>query len=81
MTARDFLIGFAFVSMLASCAVALLGIVAAFSMNRAATRPTVRDRRLIEDMAHGDLLKAAGACLHVPGLASPGCDCRMGRPW
>jgi hypothetical protein len=75
------LIALAVVSMLASCSFALLGIVAAFRMNRAANRPTVRDRRLIEDMAHGDLLKAAGACLHVPGFAAPGCDCHEGRPW
>jgi hypothetical protein len=75
------LIALAVVSMLASCSFALLGIVAAFRMNRAAYRRTVRDRRLIEDMAHGDLLKAAGACLHRAGYAAPGCDCRMGRPW
>ncbi len=81
MTARDFLIGFAFVSMLASCSFALLGIVAAFRMNRAATRPTVRDRRLIQDIAHGSLLRAAGACDHTPGAAAIGCDCRQGRRW
>jgi hypothetical protein len=82
MTARDVLIALAVVSMLASCSFSLLGIVAAFRMNRAANRPTVRDRRLIEDMAHGEMLRAAGVCEHSPEVtAAIGCDCGLGRPW
>jgi hypothetical protein len=81
MTSRDWLILIASVSLLVQATFSVLGIVAAFRMNRAANRPTVRDRRLIEEYAHGDLLKAAGACLHRPAYAAPGCDCRQGRPW
>ncbi len=75
MTARDFLIGFAFVSMLASCSFALMGIVAAFRMNREAKRLAIYNGRTLEDRAHEGLLFAAGICLHNPDFAPPGCDC------
>ena len=33
--------------------------------------------RAIETAAHLVLLDAAGSCCHLPGLALPGCECRL----
>ncbi len=81
MTSRDWLILIASVSLLASCWLSLVGTYAALRMNRAAKRLAIHDRRLIAEHAHGELLRAVGACLHRTGYAAPGCDCRMGRLW
>ncbi len=81
MTSRDWLILIAVLCLLASCWLSLVGTYAALRMNRAAKRLAIQDRRLIAEHAHGELLRAAGACTHTPGAAAIGCDCRMGRRW
>lgn len=64
------------VSSIAFCVVALL------AARRERKAPlVVRDRRVLEASAHEEMLVAAGACGHEPGVSAPGCDCRQGRPW
>jgi hypothetical protein len=81
MTSRDWLILIASVSLLVQATFCVLGIWGSLRMNRAAKRLAIHDRRLIAEHAHGELLRAAGACDHTPGAAAIGCDCRMGRRW
>jgi hypothetical protein len=73
MSARDVLIAFAAISMLASCSFALLGIVAAFRMNRAAKQVAISNGRTLTEQ----LYDAAGVtCWHLPELDREDCDCR-----
>jgi hypothetical protein len=67
------LIALAVVSMLASCSFALLGIVAAFRMNRAAKLVAISNGRTLTEQ----LYDAAGVtCWHLPEHDREDCDCR-----
>jgi hypothetical protein len=73
MSARDALIALAVVSMLASCSFALLGILAAFRMNRAAKLIAITNGRTLTEQ----LYDAAGVtCWHLPEHDREDCDCR-----
>jgi hypothetical protein len=50
-------------------------IVDLLSARVAVRADRVRDRRVIEDRAHGVLLQAAGVCLHTKGAIATGCAC------